>query len=334
MIEDAAKAAGADAPQRECSASLSLRVNELYHDLQASSFNEVHRHRHQIEGRFWSRVVAARLLQADASFGVDLCTGTGFVPRVLLSCLPRKVRILCVDLSPVTLSQAKATLEEFEGQVSFHAGDAASLPLAAESADWVSMNAGLHHIPAPSSVLREVHRILKPGGWFCLGHEPNAAFFSSSVLVGIERLIWHLFWYTSPRRNIGRIKRKLGRQGEQYEAHEHLDAINEALLREHLIQRPLTLAELRKLVDVHTHGKGEREEKTGFHAAELLREAFPDYSVELLIHGDFGGEMLRRHRLLRSAFDAVMGVAFPGKGRLFSWVIRKPLARTAAPVLP
>ena len=40
------------------------------------------------------------------------------------------------------------------------------------------MNAALHHIPAPENVLREIDRVLKPGGRFCLGHEPNAAFFN------------------------------------------------------------------------------------------------------------------------------------------------------------
>lgn len=334
MMEASAKAPGAETQEPGQAASLSLRVNELYHDLQAGSFNEVHRHRHRIESRFWVRIVARRLLQMGASFGVDLCTGTGFVPRVLLPHVPRELRILCVDLSPGTLSQARAALRTFGEQASVHAGDVASLPLPESSVDWVSLNAGLHHIPEPLSVLREVHRVLKPGGLFCLGHEPNAAFFSSRGLVRIERLIWHLFWYTSPSRNIKRIRRKLGWQEKQYEAYENLDKINEVLVREHLIQLPLTLPALRKLVDVHSQGGGDGDHKTGFHVAELLGEAFPGYLVEQIIYGDYGGEMLRRHSLLRWAFDGVMGILCPGKGRLFSWVIRRPFVHAAAPVLP
>ena len=74
------------------------RVNEIYHDLQAAEFNEIHKHRHAVESRFWKAEVVPRLASDGAAFGVDLCTGTGFVPRILLQSLP-SVKMLCVDLS-------------------------------------------------------------------------------------------------------------------------------------------------------------------------------------------------------------------------------------------
>ena len=306
------------------SQTLISRANELYHDLQASSFNQLHTRRHHVEKVFWERHVSPRLSKQQAKFGVDLCTGTGFVPLALLGSLGTDVRMLCVDLSPGTLARAEALLVDFEDRATFHAGSADSLPLPDGSADWVSMNAGLHHIPDPMSALREVDRVLKPGGFFCLGHEPNAGFFSSRLLFGLERVIWHLFWYISPVRNLKRIMRKLGWKERQYEAHEHLAEINTTLLKEALIESPLSLAELRNLVDVHTHGEDGDKHKTGFDINQLIREAFPAYTVEKVLCGDYGGEMLRKHLWLRALFDGLMRVLFPGKGRLFSWILRKP----------
>jgi len=178
-------------PAKTTDETLSHRANELYHDLQAGEFDRVHRRRHEIERVFWRRDVAPRLARLGSGFGVDLCTGTGFVPGALLEELDASVKILCVDVSTQALERTKQRLGRFAAQLSFHAGDAAAIPLADASADWVTLNAGLHHVPQPAAVLGEIGRVLKPGGLFCLGHEPNAAFFSSRFLHGLERLIWH-----------------------------------------------------------------------------------------------------------------------------------------------
>ena len=309
-------------PAETMDEALSHRANELYHDLQAGEFDRVHRRRHEIERVFWRRDVAPRLARIGSGFGVDLCTGTGFVPGVLLAELGASVRILCGDVSAQALERTRERLSPFAAQLSFHAGDAAAIPIADASAGWVTLNAGLHHVPQPAAVLGEIARVLKPGGLFCLGHEPNAAFFSSRFLHGLERLIWHGFWYLSPSRNLKRVRRRLGRAVDEYETHEHLSAINEALAGEGLIDRPLTPAELRKLIDAHTHDDAAGG-KAGFFPKELIARHFADWGVEAMRFADYGGEMLQAHRRLRGGLDAMMRAVAPGKGRLFSWILRK-----------
>jgi SAM-dependent methyltransferase len=274
---------------------LSRRVNELYHDLQASQFDEVHRVRHATERHFWQREAAPRLRAVGCRFGVDLCTGTGFVPRVLLELLPPQVRIQCFDLSARALLQAEAHLREFSAQVTTQAADVRELPLPDAAADWVSLNAGLHHLPEPERTLKEVDRILKPGGFFCLGYEPNATFYSSRIVRGMERVIWNACWYLSPRRNLNRVRRKLGRQAPTYEAVEHLGTINAILLQEKLIAQPLTTEQLRRLVDVCAQSTEEDEQSLGFDPRDLLGRCLPGYEVECELYTDYGGEMLRRH---------------------------------------
>ena len=234
--------------------SLVHRVNELYHDLQSREFDVVHSYRHAVECVFWQREVVPRIVSSGGTNGIDLCTGTGFVPGILLQALPKDRHIRCFDISAGALQEAQRRLATYADRTSFDTADAAALPVEDGLASWVSMNAALHHMPDPPAVLREIDRVLKPGGIFCLGYEPNAKFFASRRLVRLERLIWHAFWYGSPARNVQRIRRLFRRTAMPQASHDvdHLDAVNASLLAEGLITTPLTLHELRSMVDVHT----------------------------------------------------------------------------------
>ena len=48
-------------------------------------------------------------------------------------------------------------------------GDSEALPFPDNTFDVVYCNDSFHHYPAPMNVLREVHRVLKPGGTFLMG---------------------------------------------------------------------------------------------------------------------------------------------------------------------
>jgi len=319
-----------DEADREARARLARRVNELYHDLQASEFDVVHRFRHRIERQFWTAEVVGRLRADGGTLGVDLCTGTGFVPALLLARLGPAVRLVCVDLSRDALKRTRASLGERAARAVLVKGDGGAVPVPDGAADWVTLNAGLHHVPQPATVLREVDRVLRPGGLFALGYEPNAAFFASRWVRGLERAIWNAFWYLGPKRNLERLRRRLSRAaGPAAEAVEHLDAINAALVAEGRIAQPLTMEALRDLVDVQAKGGESGHEGLGLWPETLLRECFPQYRVEALWMTDFGGDMLRPHAWLRAAYDAAGRLCCGGKGRLFSWVIRKPGGREA-----
>jgi SAM-dependent methyltransferase len=298
------------------------RVNELYHDLQVGQFNEIHKYRHAVECKFWQANVAAKLKRDRAAFGVDLCTGTGFVPRILLETLPA-VNMLCVDLSRNALESSARSLGAHAARATFHAGDVCSLPLSDAVADWVSMNAALHHIPGPEGVFREIDRVLKPGGRFCLGYEPNSAFFNSAAVLRAERLIWHACWYLSVRRNASRILRRLGFRRMTGDDDQHLDVINRTLLAEGARSEALSLDELRALVDVHADSGPHHDHTRGFSVPEMLDRHFQKYDLETLVFSDYGGEMLRRHACLRLLYDSLMRRMAPGKGQLFSLVLRK-----------
>lgn len=78
--------------------------------------------------------------------------------------------IFCVDLSHQMAQRAKAKrdrvrhLAEEMGAVRITLADSEHLPFTDSSIDYVTCANSFHHYPHPEGVVREMHRVLKPGG--------------------------------------------------------------------------------------------------------------------------------------------------------------------------
>ena len=90
----------------------------------------------------------------------DIGAGAGFVTEGLLK---RGLRIIAVDRSEAMLAEMKNRFGE-GGAVEYRIGEAESLPLEDSSVDYVFANMFLHHVDSPPAAIREMARILKPGG--------------------------------------------------------------------------------------------------------------------------------------------------------------------------
>jgi ubiquinone/menaquinone biosynthesis C-methylase UbiE len=90
----------------------------------------------------------------------DVGAGTGFMAAGLAP-LVQKVHV--IDGSSAMLAVARRNLSQFDN-LEYHLADGASIPLPDESLDAVFANMYLHHCPDPLAALREMTRLLKPGG--------------------------------------------------------------------------------------------------------------------------------------------------------------------------
>ena len=90
----------------------------------------------------------------------DIGAGTGFMSAGLAP-LVKKVHV--VDGSEEMLSVARGNLNGFDNLV-YHEADGSSLPLLDESVDAFFANMYLHHNTDPQKAIREMVRILRPGG--------------------------------------------------------------------------------------------------------------------------------------------------------------------------
>lgn len=114
-------------------------------------------------GYFDERVREAAIAQADLSpemVAVDLGTGTGFMVQGLA---PLVRQVYGFDASAEMLKVAKGNLKGFHN-VELHQADGLSLPLKGGCVDVAFANMYLHHIQEPPLALKEIFRILRPGG--------------------------------------------------------------------------------------------------------------------------------------------------------------------------
>lgn len=73
-------------------------------------------------------------------------------------------RVTGIDLTPRHVELATKHLAALELEATIVQGDAEAMPFADASFDLVSSNGVLHHTPGFDAALREIHRVLRPGG--------------------------------------------------------------------------------------------------------------------------------------------------------------------------
>jgi SAM-dependent methyltransferase len=116
---------------------------------------------------FADRLIDSAALQPGARV-VDVACGTGIAARRALKRLRGNGTVVGVDASDEMLDVARVASTGSEPPIQWLVADAADLPLADESVDCVLCQQGLQFFPDPAATLREMRRVLAPGGRLAL----------------------------------------------------------------------------------------------------------------------------------------------------------------------
>ena len=100
---------------------------------------------------------------------LDVGTGTAQIPIELarsLELIHVPFQITAIDLAEHMLELGQENIEQagFSEWIHLELVDAKQMPYADGSFDWVISNSIIHHIPEPLASLREMVRVLAPGG--------------------------------------------------------------------------------------------------------------------------------------------------------------------------
>ena len=120
----------------------------------------------------------------DAAPGMrvlDLATGVGAMAHRLIAAFPG-ISLVGIDLSDQQLAAAHANHPE----IPIARADATRMPFADATFDRIHCSWLLEHVPDPVAVLREVRRVLKPGGYCQFMEVDNASYRTTPVFTEVD----------------------------------------------------------------------------------------------------------------------------------------------------
>jgi demethylmenaquinone methyltransferase / 2-methoxy-6-polyprenyl-1,4-benzoquinol methylase len=110
--------------------------------------------------RAWRRRAARCAGLRPGQTALDLCTGTGKLAHELCPFVRPGGRVIGIDFSTSMLELARA----LEPDIEFRQGDVSRLDEADASIDAVTIGFGLRNLVDREGSLREMYRVLRPGG--------------------------------------------------------------------------------------------------------------------------------------------------------------------------
>ncbi|NLE78724.1 MAG: methyltransferase domain-containing protein [Rhodococcus sp.] len=249
------------ATQEQVEAALkdSKLAQVLYHDWEAETYDEkwsISFDQRLIDfarGRFDRIVPDAPLPYGRA---MELGCGTGFfLLNLMQSGVAEKGSV--TDLSPGMVKVALRNAENLGLDVDGRVADAESIPYEDDTFDLVVGHAVLHHIPDVEKSLREVLRVLKPGGRFVFAGEPSTK--GDFYARWLSRATW---WATTNVTKFGPLKQWRRPQAE-------LDESSRA-------------AALEAVVDIHTFSPADLEGLATSAGAEQVESASEELAAAML----------------------------------------------------
>lgn len=141
----------------------------------------------------WRRDTMKRMNVKQGSKALDVCCGTADWSIALAEAVGPTGKVFGLDFSENMLKVGREKVEKLNlNQVTLVHGNAMELPFQEGSFDYVTIGFGLRNVPDYMQVLREMYRVLKPGGIaVCLET-------SQPTLFGYRQLYFFYFRFIMP----------------------------------------------------------------------------------------------------------------------------------------
>lgn len=109
----------------------------------------------------------ARINKGDVV--VDLGSGAGNDAFIARAETGETGKVIGIDFTPAMIEKARANAEKLGFyNVEFREGDIENMPLSSDSIDVIVSNCVLNLVPNKEAVIKEIFRVLKPGGHFSI----------------------------------------------------------------------------------------------------------------------------------------------------------------------
>ena len=116
--------------------------------------------------RRWRRLAVQRSEFRPGGRALDICCGTGMITQELALTAGATGQVTGLDFSEQMLAVARENLQGFRlaKSITLVQGNAMDLPFPDDSFDCVTVGWGLRNVPDIATVLREMTRVVRPGG--------------------------------------------------------------------------------------------------------------------------------------------------------------------------
>lgn len=139
----------------------------------------------------WRNDIMRRMAVQKGARALDVCCGTADWTVALADAVGHEGEVTGLDFSEGMLEVGRKKVANYSN-VNLIQGNAMELPFPDHSFDYVTIGFGLRNVPNYETALREIHRVLKPGGMIaCLDT-------SHPEMPGYKQLFWFYFKVIMP----------------------------------------------------------------------------------------------------------------------------------------